>query len=455
MQRSKKYFRENSIQALQDPNLRRAMRMAVELFNEKRGTGLSSVPFQEWRDQASIVRSKCLSNLQNLVDTFAANATKAGAIVSRAPNAENARSMILDILKDNRAGKVIKAKSMVTEEIELNYFLDEHGVEVTETDLGEFIIQLANERPSHILGPAIHKNRTQVGKLFAEKLGTDFSDDPEKLVKVAKNYLRTKFLEADAGITGANFAVCENGSLAIVSNEGNVRMSTALPSLHIAVLTIEKVIPTLQNLSLLVRLLPRVAVGQPLSSYVSIVSGPQKNVDLPGPKRMHIILLDNGRKEILRGVFSEILKCIRCSACLNVCPVYGTVGGHAYDSTYPGPMGIVLTNLLNGMESAYPLLDACSLCGACGEICPVKIPLPKLILALRELRTDRGYNPVLESVGMSVFGVSTKNAAVFQMGQKILKTFWSTLSISKKNFLFSRIPRPASVCFRGKDVGSK
>ena len=248
------------------------------------------------------------------------------------------------------------------------------------------IVQIADEKPSHILAPAIHKTRSQVGELFSEKLNVPYSDDPAVLTKIARNVLRQEFLTADAGISGANFAVASSGSLAIFTNEGNGRMVTTLPPLHIAVLSIEKIIPTLKDLSLFTQLLPRSATGQILSSYLSVITGSRKPGESTGTKELHIVLLDNGRSEILKGEYREILKCIRCSACFNVCPVYRAIGGHAYGVTYPGPMGMVLTSLLEGIDKVYPLLDATTLCGACVEVCPVRVPLVKLLTMLREER---------------------------------------------------------------------
>ena len=255
--------------------------------------------------------------------------------------------MIFHLLRDRSVQRIVKSKSMVTEEIHLNSYLEDRGMEVVETDLGEYIVQIAGETPSHILAPAIHKSRQQIGRLFEQKLGVPYSEDPAVLTKVARAALREKFLAAQAGISGVNFAVADTGSLVIFTNEGNGRIVTTLLRLHIAILTIEKLLPSLGDLCAFTRLLPRSASGQSLSSYVSVITGTRKPGEATGAEELHIVLLDNGRTEILSGEFREILKCIRCSACLNVCPVYRVVGGHAYGATYPGPMGIVLTMLLN------------------------------------------------------------------------------------------------------------
>ncbi|MGC9030921.1 MAG: LUD domain-containing protein, partial [Desulfomonilaceae bacterium] len=313
----------------------------------------------------------------------------------------------------------IKSKSMVTEEIGLNRRLEDCGLDVVETDLGEFIIQLAQEHPSHIIVPAIHKNRRDVGRIFASYCGTDYCEDPFVLTKMARRILRDHFLSAQAGISGANFAVAESGSVVIFTNEGNGRLVTTLPPLHIVVLTIEKLLPTLQTLPKFMRLLPRSATGQSLTSYVSIITGARKTGEETGAREVHIVLLDNGRSAILQGEFFEILKCIRCGACMNVCPVYRLVGGHAYETTYPGPMGIVLSSLLDGMAATYTLLDATTLCGACGEVCPVMVPLPRLLRKLREKRVQGGFTPIVERAAMTAFGLAAQSRQVFHLAEEV------------------------------------
>ena len=257
-----------------------------------------------------------------------------------------ADALVLEIAAKHGVAKIIKSKSMVSEEVDLNSHLEAAGMEVVETDLGEYIIQMEGETPSHIIVPAIHKNRRQVGRLFADRLGVPYSDDPQVLTKIARKAMREKFLSADAGISGANFAVADTGSLVLLTNEGNGRMVTTVPPLHVAILSIEKVLPSLADLPAFLRLLPRSATGQTMTSYVSVITGPRKAGDATGARELHIVLLDNGRTGILAGESRDILKCIRCGACMNVCPVYRTVGGHSYGWTYPGPMGLILTALL-------------------------------------------------------------------------------------------------------------
>ena len=293
---------------------------------------------------------------------------------------------------------------MVSEEVDLNSHLEAAGMEVVETDLGEYIIQMEGETPSHIIVPAIHKNRRQVGRLFADRLGVPYTEDPQVLTKIARKVLREKFLSADAGVSGANFAVADTGSLVLLTNEGNGRMVTTVPPLHVAILSVEKMLPSLADLPAFLRLLPRSATGQTITSYVSVITGPRKAGDATGAKELHIVLLDNGRTEILAGESREILKCIRCGACMNVCPVYRMVGGHAYGWTYPGPMGMVLTTLLTGMRKSHPLVDASTLCGACVEVCPVRVPLVDLILGLRRRKVRDRFSDPRERLGMEAFG---------------------------------------------------
>jgi L-lactate dehydrogenase complex protein LldF len=442
-------FRDNAKEALADEAMREAMRSSTATFSNNRAKGFAEVPDREaWRDRASEIKLHTLDNLHQYIDDFAAAATRAGAVVYRAKDAQSSRQIIGDILKDRGSRKVVKVKSMVSEEVHLNDYLEKQGHEVVETDLGEYIVQLAKERPSHILAPALHKNRYQVGELFTEKLGVPYSDDPEVLTKIARKALREKFLDAEAAISGANFAVAETGSLVLFTNEGNGRMSTTIPPLHIAILSIEKMIPKMADLSAFIRLLPRSATGQKLSSYLSIITGTRKPGEVTGARELHIVLLDNGRSDILEGECREILKCVRCGACMNVCPVYGTIGGHAYGSTYPGPMGIVLTTLLEGLERAHPLLDATTLCGACVDVCPVKVPLLKLLYKLRERRAEQGFTPASERMGMKAFGATVGSPSLFSRGMGMARFFWPIMKTVSGKGAIERVPKPVKETFR-------
>lgn len=411
MKKSSIPFASNSAKAAGNLDQRDALRRAMDISAQKRVAG-TPPEFAEWRDKASQIRSSVLENLNSYVDRFEASAKEKGSVVHRAADAEQARRLILQILTANRKERVVKGKSMLTEEIHLNEFLVKNGISVLETDLGEFIVQLAGEPPSHILAPALHKSRFQIGKLFAEKLNIPYDDDPSRLTEAARKHLRNEFLSSDCGITGANFAIAETGSIVLFSNEGNIRMATTLYPLHIAVVSIEKMLPKLADLPVFTRLLPRSATGQAISTYVSVISGPEPNSEL------HIILLDNGRSTILETQYREILKCIRCSVCLNNCPVYRVLGGHAYESTYPGPMGMILTNLLEGMDRGHTLLDASTLCGVCGDLCPVKVPLPKLIRKMREERVGRELTPWTEKLLLKLFGAAVSKPNIFKLMTK-------------------------------------
>ncbi|MGO9120998.1 MAG: LutB/LldF family L-lactate oxidation iron-sulfur protein [Desulfomonilaceae bacterium] len=441
-------FRKNAVAALRDKALRQALRKAMDLFMMGRAIGISDTPLEVWREKASEIRMRVLDDLPAYLDTFSANATKAGAAVYRARDAHSAKDIVFHILKDRGAKRIVKSKSMVTEEIGLNEYLLRRDMNVVETDLGEYIIQLAGESPSHIIAPALHKDRQQIGRLFEQKLGVPYTEDVQVLIGMARKKLRTEFFRADTGISGANFAVSDSGSLVLFTNEGNGRMVTTLPPLHVAVLSIEKMIPSLTDLPTFIRLLPRSASGQILTSYMSVITGTRKPGELTGAKELHIVLVDNGRSEILAGECREILKCIRCSACLNICPVYRVVGGHAYSSTYPGPMGIVLTTLLYGMDKTHSLLDATSLCGACAEVCPVKVPLPKLLATLREKRVRDGFTPAAERAAMSAFALAARVPAVFNGGQVALRFAWPLLQGAVADGRFSGIGPPAKKSFR-------
>jgi len=449
-ERSSLNFRTNTAEAVREVSLREAMRTATDVFTTLRAQGVSSLPLDEWRDHASEIRVKAVKDLPAYIDRFSAKATGAGAVVHRARDAQMARDIVFNVLRDRKVKKIVKAKSMVTEEIHLNAYLESKGMQVVETDLGEYIVQLAGESPSHILAPAIHKNRRQVGRLFSDKLGVEYSDDPTILTAVARKALRSEFLSAQAGITGANFAITDSGSLAIFTNEGNGRMVTTLPPLHVAVLSIEKMLPAWTDLPAFIRLLPRSATGQILSSYLSVITGTRKPHETTGAKELHIVLLDNGRSAIRNGQYWEILKCIRCSACMNVCPVYRVIGGHAYGSTYSGPMGVILTILLDGMDAAHPLIDGTTLCGACAEVCPVRVPLTELFRMLRERRVEEGFTSQMERTGMAAFGIAAGHPLLFHGAQTLAKTLWPFLSRVTGDKVLSRLPGPANSTFRKK-----
>lgn len=339
---------------------------------------------EEARSQAAAVKAQVLDHLDALLDQLVAKCAENGVLVHRAKDAEAAREIILRICRETspEGGVIVKAKSMATEEIHLNPFLAEHGYEPVETDLGEFVVQVDGDAPSHIVAPIIHKDRRQVAEAFRrEGLGPD-TDEPTELAMQARTHLRAKFQAARIGISGVNFAIAETGRLVLVENEGNNRLSTTAPDVHIALMGIEKLLPRESDLPLFLQLLAGSATGQPLTSYVHLISGPRRD-ERDGPSEVHLVLLDNGRRRILDGPYRDILRCIRCGACLNVCPVYRQASGHAYGHVYSGPVGAVLAPAMEGIDKLGALAKASTLCGACEEVCPVRIPIPHMLLRIR------------------------------------------------------------------------
>lgn len=338
------------------------------------------------REIAGLIKQHTLENLDRYLAQAEANLIAGGSQVHFAVDGETANQKVLQIMQENGAKSMVKSKSMVTEEIEMLPYLEKNGMEIVETDLGEFIVQIDDDHPSHIVTPIIHKNRRQIAESFEREGLGDYNDDPETITRRARAYLRQKYLDADVGLTGANFVSAESGRIAIVTNEGNARFSIAANKIHIAVVGIEKLIPTDRDFSLFLNLIARSATGQQLTVYNQFINGPRSENQPHGPEQMHVIFLDNRRTEVLASECNEILRCIRCGACLNFCPVFRQAGGHAYRSVYPGPVGAVLSPLLAG--NRYPELadlpKASSLCGACNEVCPVNIPIPELLLRLRD-----------------------------------------------------------------------
>jgi len=336
------------------------------------------------RDTAHDLRMAAIENLDILLAAFAERVREHGGHVLYAPEAQTAVAHVLDIAQRHAVRRIVKGKSMLSEEIGLNPALIEAGIEVMETDLGEYIVQLAGDRPSHILGPAMHMTRREIGALFAQHLGIPYSEDPPTLTLAARRALRDKFFKADMGISGCNLACAETGHITILSNEGNVRMATTLPKVHVALMGMERIAARLEDHDVLLRLLSTGATSQKMATYVSYVGGPRSPDFEDGPEHFYVVIVDNGRSRILADpVFREILCCIRCSACLNVCPIYRKIGGHAYGSIYSGPIGAVITPLLWGIERGKHLCQGETLCGACEDACPVHIRIPKLLLELR------------------------------------------------------------------------
>ena len=386
-------FRAAAAAALADARLRATLKRAVAVFRGNRARGLAQLPgaeFDALRERAAEVRRRCLRSLPALLERLEHNVIALGGHVHWARTGAEANEIVASIAAAEDVRLAVKGKSMVTEETGLNAALQARGVEVVETDLGEWIVQLAGEKPSHIVAPAMHKDRREVSELFHAHLGEPLSDDIPELTLMARRALRAKFLAADMGITGVNMAVAETGSLVLVENEGNIRMSTTLPRVHVAVMSIEKVVATLDDMATLLAVLPRSCTGQTLSSYTSVIAGPRRPGEIDGARAFHLVLLDNGRSGIVADpAMRDVLACIRCGACINVCPVYAQVGGHSYGSAYCGPMGSLLAPLLaraQGDPGAAALAElpfACTTCGACAAVCPVCIDHPPLLLELR------------------------------------------------------------------------
>jgi L-lactate dehydrogenase complex protein LldF len=408
--------------AIQDPFLRESLRNAQEKFRAGKSNAADELGnIEEWRTRAEAVRTHTIQYLDYYLELFTTNVEKRGGHVFFADTEEEAVQYMLDLAQKKEAKTAIKSKSMVTEEIHLNKRLEEIGVEAIESDLGEYIIQLAKEMPSHIIAPSIHKNRRQVAELFSEVAGENIPDDTFSLTQFARHTLRDKFLQADIGISGCNFAIAETGSIVLVSNEGNARLTTTLPKTHVVMMGMERIVPGWEDLDSVLSLLPRSATGQKISSYVTALSGPRREGDIDGPEDMHVIIVDNGRSTALGTEYQEILNCIRCGACLNVCPVYRHIGGHAYGGVYTGPIGAVLTPILKGFDGWEELPYASSLCGACTEACPVKIPLHDMLVDLREDKNKEKGSSMMEKLSFQLYGGAMQHPSLYKMGMKLSK----------------------------------
>jgi len=407
-------FRETAHAKLEDANLQAALEKLQTNFVKGRADRVAELDnFEAIRDAAAAIRDRALANLDVYLEEFERNAAAQGTVVHWAESAADVNRIVCALAAQYGVKKAVKSKSMVTEECALNDALEAAGVEVVETDLGEYILQLAKEPPSHIVAPVVHKTRLEVSDLFHAKHGRARTTVIAELTREAREILRPHFLSADMGITGANFVIAETGSTLIVTNEGNGRLVTSVPRIHVAITGIEKVVGTLEDVTTLLRLLPRHGTAQTITNYVSVTTGPRREPDGEGPEHFHVILVDAGRTELIGGEMQEMLRCIRCGACMNHCPVYQNIGGHAYGWVYPGPMGSVLTPTYVGIENALDLPHASTLCNQCGVVCPVKIPLPDLLRKLRERQFARGLRPWRERAGLAIWSFVARRPALY------------------------------------------
>jgi len=443
-------FNRRASSAIADPELQEALHVATSRFGDMRKQAFESTAAPlALRASAREVRRRTFEDLDHHLETLFSSLGRLGVQVHSAADASEAVKAVLSIARRHSVKTVVKSKSMATEEIHLNAALEAAGITPFETDLGEWILQLAGEVPSHLVAPALHKTREQVAKLFAEKVDPKIGDDPRELTAAARKKLRAEFLRAGMGISGVNFAIAETGTLSLVTNEGNGRLVTTLPKVHVAIMGIEKVVPTIQEALTLLAVLPRSATGQKLSSYFTMLTGPRKPQEADGPEEMHLIVLDNGRSRHLGGPFHEAFYCIRCGACQNACPVFQTVGGHAYDSVYGGPIGAILSPMLRGLETSGELSAASSLCGACQEACPVFVDIPRMLIEMREARITRHTVGIGERAAFRLAGWAMRTPLAWKMGQKILPRLLGPILKSGKT---AWIPGPAGAWLKGRDL---
>ncbi len=429
--------------ALEDPALRQALANIPAGFQDKRRSALERLP--EWKaisDAAVAIKNHTLDHLDFYLETFEAKVIASGGTVHWCGNAAEARDAVLAICRRANAKLAIKAKSMISEEIALNAHLEFHGIETVETDMGEYVLQVRGEAPSHIIAPIIHLNRGQIADSFRDAHRQyDTSrrlESARELLDEAREILRGKFLAADVGITGANLLIAETGSAAIVTNEGNADLAVTLPRIHIVLASIEKLVPGVADAWTILRLLARFATGQDLTAYTTFAAGPRRAQDLDGPEAFHVVLLDNGRAGMLGSEFRDMLRCIRCAACLNHCPVYGTVGGHSYGSVYPGPMGAVLTPWLAGLGAAAHLPEASTLCGRCEQVCPLQIPIPKLLRRWRDRENREGLSSPRSRASLALWAFVARRPWLYHFAARLLAR--SLYLLSRGRGRFHRLP---------------
>ena len=443
-------FYERVHDALHNPTLQTALGRSTSRFVANRAGALAALlDADALRDQARAVRAKALARLDEMLTRLAENVEARGGHVCWAEDGAAARRYIVDLARSRGVQLIVKSKSMASEEIHLNQALEEAGLEVAETDLGEFIIQLAGETPSHIVAPVIHKTREQIAALFEQHLGMPPTDDIPTMAQTARRVLRQRFLQAQMGISGVNFGVAEHGAIVLVTNEGNGRLTTTVPRIHVAVMGIERVVESLDDLGILLQVLARSATGQKLSVYTTLISGPARAGEPDGPEEFHLVLLDNGRSRILGGGYAEALLCIRCGACLNACPVYQSIGGHAYGGVYSGPIGAVLTPLLQpDLPDVEKLPQASSLCGACQDACPVRIAIPDMLLRLRADAVAGGKAPAVERAAIDGWKVTMSNPTFYRLSGRLASI--ATRLIAQRGRI-GWLPPPLSEWTRARD----
>ena len=410
--------------AIQNPQTQAALRKGTgTAYNNRQRAMFSSgdAHGQAMRMQAAAAKRRALDNLPELLEQAEANLIANGYQVLWAKDAAEARELTLQIARKHNVKRVAKSKSMLSEEIGINLAMIDAGLDVIETDLGEWILQLNDEAPSHLVAPVIHKTKDSIRDLFVEKVGMQPTDDAETMVRFAREKLRQAFLDADLGITGGNFVIAETGSVALVMNEGNGRMVTSLPKVHVALVGIEKIAATVADYTTLTQVLPRSGTGQNLTVYTNILNGPRRGDELEGPDAAYVIFVDNGRSDVYATDYAEALACIRCAACLNACPVYRSAGGHAYGWVYGGPIGAVLTPLYTGLENASPLPNASSLCGSCKQVCPVDIDLPRMLLDLRRDLVDANETELKWNIGIKAWAMAHQSAWRFRWSGRMAR----------------------------------
>ncbi|KVW44616.1 lactate utilization protein B [Burkholderia ubonensis] len=420
MQVQSMHFKARAGQKLADQRLQQNLKKLSTKFVSARADAMTQIDFPATRAALKARRNRALENLDAWLEAFEREATRRGTTVLFAETTADAARLVADIARRHDVKKVIKTKSMVSEEMRLNEVLGQMGVQSIETDLGEYILQINdNEPPSHIIAPVVHKDKDEIADLFARTHHRERLTEIPDMTREAREVLRPHFLSADMGVTGGNFVIAETGSVALVTNEGNEGMCTVMPRVHVAVTGIEKVLPTLEDLATAMRLLPRSATGQKTSNYFSLLTGPRGPGDEDGPEHMYVVLVDGGRTGLIGGEFQEMLRCIRCGACMNHCPVYQKVGGHTYGWVYPGPMGSVLTPSYVGLDRTLDLPQAATLCGECDSVCPVGIPLSHLLRTLREKQVERRLRPWRERAALAVWGFVARRPTLYALTTKL------------------------------------